>query len=139
MSEPRRFGKYEVLEKVGEGGFGTVYRGRDPVLDRTVAIKTLKVDAEETRKRFLREAKTVAGLQHPNLVTVHDFGVEGDRPYLVQEFLDGEDLSARIKRKDPTPLETRVRYLAELSEALHHAHEAGIIHRDVKPSNVRVL
>ncbi|MEM9597254.1 MAG: TonB family protein [Acidobacteriota bacterium] len=141
-----RFGKYEVLEKVGEGGFGQVYRGRDPVLGREVAIKTCTSKDERLRQRFLREAKIAAGLQHPNIVTVHDFGHGGEdrpdagetMPFLVQEFLTGEDLVHKIRRREPLDLETRLDYLRQIALGLAHAHDHGVLHRDIKPGNVRV-
>ena len=132
------FGKYEVLEKVGEGGFGTVYRGRDPDLKRSVAIKTLSTTDPELRDRFLREAEIAAGLQHPGITTIFDFGVDDGRPYLVQEFLSGEDLDDAIGREG-VDRDRRIGWLIQAAEALAHAHSREIVHRDVKPSNLRVL
>jgi serine/threonine protein kinase len=134
-----KFGKYEVVEKIGEGGFGEVFKGRDPQLKRFVAIKTCKASDPGLVERFLREAEIVASLQHPNITTVFDFGHQEGTPYLVQEYLSGEDLDRKINRLDPIPLETRVRYLAEVARGLRYAHAQGVIHRDIKPSNLRVL
>lgn len=135
-----KVGKYEILEKVGVGGFGTVYKGRDPYIKRTVAIKTCQSDEDELRKRFFREAEFAGNLHHRNITTIYDFGLSDDGlPFIVQEFLTGEDLDRKIKRKDDLPLAWRVRVLADICEGLHYAHTAGIVHRDVKPSNIRIL
>jgi tRNA A-37 threonylcarbamoyl transferase component Bud32 len=133
------FGKYEVLREIGAGGFGKVYEGRDPVLKRRVAIKTCPSDDREMRIRFEREALIVAALQHPNITTIHDLGSQDGVPYLVQEYLSGEDLSEVIARREPLPLEERLRILLGVATALEHAHRQGIVHRDVKPGNIRIL
>ena len=135
----QRFGKYEILEKIGAGGFGLVQKGQDPILRRTVAIKTCTSAQERVRQRFFREAQISAGLQHPNITTVHDLGFEEGVPYLVQEFLTGEDLSEKVERKEDLPTSTRVDYLLQAARGLHNAHENGVLHRDVKPGNVRIL
>ena len=135
-----KVGKYEIIEKIGVGGFGTVYKGRDPYIKRTVAIKTCQSDEDELRKRFFREAEFAGNLHHRNITTIYDFGLTDDGlPYIVQEFLTGEDLDRKIKRKDDLPLAWRVRVLADICEGLHYAHTGGIVHRDVKPSNIRIL
>jgi len=133
------FGKYEIVEKIGEGGFGQVHKGRDPHLRRTVAIKSCTSIDPELRQRFFREAQIAASLQHPNIVTVHELGFEEGIPFLVQEFLSGEDLEQKIARRDPTELTTRLDYLLQVARGLAHAHRQGVLHRDVKPANVRVL
>ncbi len=133
------FGKYRVVEKVGAGGFGEVFKGLDPVLNRHVAIKTCSSGEDELRRRFLREAEIAARLQHPNIVTVFDFGYHGESPYLVQEYLSGEDLDHKIKRRDPLSLQTKLDYLLKIAAGLRYAHAHDVIHRDVKPANVRVL
>lgn len=133
-----RFGKYQISDKIGSGGFGKVYLGQDPVLGRAVAVKTCDSEDGSLRKRFLREAKISAGLQHPNIVTVYDFGYEGDIPFMVQEYLDGEDLTEKIRRKNLT-VEERLTYLQRIAKGLAHAHEHGVLHRDIKPANIRVL
>ncbi len=133
------FGKYQIVEKVGAGGFGEVFKGLDPMLNRHVAIKTCSSGEDELRRRFLREAEIAARLQHPNIVTVFDFGFHGETPYLVQEYLNGEDLDHKIKRRDPLSVETKLDYLSKIAEGLRYAHSHEVIHRDVKPANVRVL
>jgi serine/threonine protein kinase len=135
-----KVGKYEIIEKIGVGGFGTVFKGRDPYIKRTVAIKTCQSDEDELRKRFFREAEFAGNLHQRNITTIYDFGLTDDGlPFIVQEFLTGEDLDRKIKRKDDLPLAWRVRVLVDICEGLHYAHTAGIVHRDVKPSNIRIL
>jgi len=134
-----KIGKYEVSEQIGVGGFGAVYRGRDPFIKRTVAIKTCQVNDEEIKHRFFREAELAGNLHHPNITTIYDFGVENGIPYIVQEFLTGEDLDRKIKRGEHIPVARKVEILMAIAEGLGYAHAASIIHRDVKPANVRVL
>ncbi len=135
-----KVGKYEIVERVGVGGFGTVYKGRDPFIKRLVAIKTCQSDEEEIKKRFFREAEFAGNLHHPNITTIYDFGVTEDgTPYIVQEFLTGEDLDRLLKRKVLLSLNRKVRILLDVCEGLGYAHAAGIIHRDIKPSNIRIL
>jgi serine/threonine-protein kinase len=135
-----KVGKYEIVEKVGVGGFGTVYKGRDPFIKRLVAIKTCQSDDEEIKKRFFREAEYAGNLHHPNITTIYDFGVmEDGTPYIVQEFLTGDDLDRLIKRKVPLSLNRKVHILVDVCEGLGYAHAAGIIHRDIKPANIRIL
>ncbi len=133
-------GKYEILEKIGEGGFGVVYKGRDPFIKRIVAIKTCATADVAVRDRFFLEARISGNLHHPNVVTIHDFGVEGDTPFLVQEFLDGEDLDRMIDDEQrQVPIEKKIDHLYEVARGLGYAHGQGVIHRDVKPANIRIL
>jgi serine/threonine-protein kinase len=134
-----KIGKYEVSEQIGVGGFGAVYRGRDPFIKRTVAIKTCQVNDDEIKHRFFREAELAGNLHHRNITTIYDFGVENGIPYIVQEFLTGEDLDKKIKRADPIPIARKIEILMAIAEGLGYAHSASIIHRDVKPANVRIL
>ncbi len=134
-----RFGKYEVLEKIAAGGFGEVYRGYDPVIKRNLAIKTCTANDETTRRRFELEAEISGNLHHRNIITIYDFGVQDDVPYLVEELLTGEDLDDKIKRGDPIPYAERMLYLQQIARGLGYAHSKGVIHRDVKPGNVHVL
>ena len=136
---PEKIGKYEVTGKIGSGGFGAVYRGRDPYIKRTVAIKTCQLNDEEIKSRFFREAELAGNLHHRHITTIYDFGVENGIPYIVQEFLSGEDLDRKIKRADPLPTQRKVEILVAIADGLAYAHAAGIIHRDIKPANVRVL
>ncbi|HTS02747.1 MAG TPA: serine/threonine-protein kinase, partial [Thermoanaerobaculia bacterium] len=133
-------GKYTIEEKVGVGGFGTVYKGRDPFIKRAVAIKTCQSDEEEIRKRFFREAEFAGNLHHRNITTIYDFGVTDDgTPYIVQEFLTGDDLDKLVKKREPMTLKRKLAILVDVCEGLGYAHTSGIIHRDIKPSNVRIL
>src|SRR5512140_16009 len=133
-------GKYLIEEKVGVGGFGTVYKGRDPFIKRAVAIKTCQSEEEEIKKRFFREAECAGNLHHRNVTTIYDFGVTDDgTPYIVQEFLTGDDLDKAIKKKVPLTLQRKLQILIDVCDGLGYAHAAGIIHRDIKPSNIRIL
>ncbi len=134
-----KMGKYEIIRKIGSGGFGAVYEARDPVIKRTVAIKTCQVQDEEIRTRFAREAELAGNLHHRNLMTIHDFGADGSTLYLVCEFLPGEDLDSIIERGKPLSLPEKVEILIGIAYGLGHAHNAGVVHRDVKPSNIRLL
>ena len=137
MSFPASIGKYEVLEQIGAGGFGAVYKARDPIIKRLVAIKLCTAEDEQLRKRFYREAEISGNLHDPNIVTVFDSGVENDAPYLVQEYLGGEDLDQVIRRGDDIPKHERVECLMQVAKGLRYAHRKGVLHRDIKPGNVR--
>jgi serine/threonine protein kinase len=132
-----RLGRYEILEKIGEGGMGTVYRARDSVIGRVVAIKTVLVSDDAVRKRFVREVKAAGRLQHDHIVTIHDWVPDGAVPHIVMEFVDGESLFVMANRKR-LPVRESLRILGEAADALDFAHAAGVIHRDVKPENVLV-
>jgi eukaryotic-like serine/threonine-protein kinase len=135
----RQFGPYAISEKLGEGGMGEVYRARDTRLDRHVAIKVLHAQSSadpELRSRFEREGRTISQLNHPHICTLYDVGVDGDRQYLVMEFLDGETLADRIASRGALPIEEAVATALEIAAALEAAHRLGIIHRDLKPGNV---
>jgi serine/threonine-protein kinase len=142
MSE-QTIGRYQILEKVGRGGMGILYRGTDPVLDREVAIKVMSADFsdsdEEARGRFFREARAAARLQHRNIVTVFEFAEENDVPYIVMEFLRGRSLSARMAADPPLTVDQSLDILIQLCTGLQFAHEGGVVHRDVKPGNVWLL
>jgi serine/threonine protein kinase len=115
-----------------------VYKAWDEQSNRTVAIKACTLGAE-MHPRFLREAELAGGLRHPNITEVYESGIEGDTPFIVQELLGGEDLSALIARREPVLLAPKLAILRGLAEALDYAHRSGVIHRDIKPANVRVL
>ena len=134
----RRLGRFELIETVGMGAFGTVYKARDPQLDRVVAIKVPRagnITTGEDRDRFLREARSVAQLRHPGIVSVHEVGEHEEVPYLVSDFVRGLTLSDLLTGHRPSPREA-ARLVAEVAEALQYAHDQGVIHRDVKPSNI---
>jgi serine/threonine protein kinase/Tol biopolymer transport system component len=133
-----RLGPYEILEPLGAGGMGEVYRARDTRLERTVAVKILpaQFSADPVRKqRFEREAKTISSLNHPNICTLHDIGSQDGVDYLVMECVDGETLAKRLE-KGPLPLEQVLKYGAQIADALDKAHRNGVVHRDLKPGNM---
>jgi hypothetical protein len=142
-NDPAQIGRYQVIERVGKGGMGVLFRGMDPVLDREVAIKLMLVDfsddEEQMRPRFYVEARAAAKLQHRNIVTVFEFAEEGTTPYIVMEFLRGTSLAARMVSPLPLSLDAKLDIIAQLCDALHYAHEQGVVHRDVKPANVFIL
>jgi serine/threonine-protein kinase len=134
----RTLGHYRVVDKIGEGGMGVVYRARDDRLDRDVAIKVLPAEFAadpERLKRFEREARATAALSHANILAVHDVGTHGGVPYLVEELLEGESLRERLGRGSLTQVEV-LRIAGEIAKGLAVAHEKGIVHRDLKPGNV---
>ncbi len=135
-----RLGPYEVLAPLGAGGMGEVYRARDTRLDRVVAIKVLPAHLSSDpalRTRFAREARAVSALSHPNICTLFDVGQQDDIDFLVMEYVEGETLSSRLQRSRLEPAQV-VALGVEIADALHEAHQRGIIHRDVKPQNIIV-
>ena len=139
MIDFQEIGKYKITAKLGQGSFGVVYQGRDAYLKRDVAIKVCSVEDSGLRQRFFREAEISGKLVHKNIVTVYEFGFEGEIPYLVQEMLSGEDLSPIVKRRAPLLPADKLDYLLQIATGLGYAHTQGVIHRDIKPGNVRVL
>jgi serine/threonine protein kinase len=135
----RKIGKYAILRKVGSGGFGSVYEARDPFIQRTVAVKTCELEEPEAQERFFQEAKLGGSLRHRNVTTVYDFGIEQGLPYMVEEFLDGDDLDRLIENKPDLPLIEKLQILIGIAYGLEYTHNAGIVHHDVKPGNIRVL
>ncbi|MDA1129603.1 MAG: protein kinase, partial [Chloroflexi bacterium] len=133
-----RIGRYEILERIAAGGQGTVYRARDTVLDRVVAIKVINqslADDPAYLEALQREARLAAGLDHPNITTVHDFQFEGDTPYLVMEYVP-DSLDKHLRRRQPLPQAEAVEIAIQICKALAYAHSNGVIHRDIKPQNV---
>src|SRR6185503_21273555 len=141
LSLGTKLGPYEILAPLGAGGMGEVYRARDPRLGRDVAVKVLPraVSGDpERQQRFEAEARAVGALNHPNIVTMYDVGVEGGIPYLVTEVLEGENLRALIDR-GPLPARKAVQIVVQVARGLSAAHAKGIVHRDLKPENLFVL
>jgi eukaryotic-like serine/threonine-protein kinase len=135
-----RLGRYEIVEMLGAGGMGEVYRARDTHLPRQVALKVISSQLSgdpQRRQRFEREAHAISSLQHPNICTVYDIGQQAGIGYLVMEYLEGETLTAKLA-KGRLPLEQLTRYGIEVSDALDAAHRRGIVHRDLKPGNIFV-
>jgi serine/threonine-protein kinase len=138
-----RIGRFEILEKLGEGAMGTVYRALDPLIERTVAIKTIPLNQPEEEKRlfedrFLREAKSAGKLSHPNIVTIYDVGETDDFAYIAMEYLEGMPLREILREHGPLPIELGLETALQMAQALAFAHEHGIVHRDIKPPNVIV-
>src|SRR6186713_2228448 len=143
MSQPgiTEIGKYRIVEQVGEGAMGVVYRATDPILNRTVAVKVM-CDAvardDDLRGRFLREAQAAGSLQHPNVVTVYDFGEVDGHLFIAMEFVDGSDLEELMTSLTPLSLEAKLGIMIDALTGLAYAHQRGIVHRDLKPANIRV-
>ncbi len=139
-SLPRSFGDYELIEEIARGGMGVVYRARQRSLNRRVAVKLLHFGPQaspEQVRRFRTEATAAASLQHPNIVAIHEVGVQQGEQYLVMDLVDGPNL-ARFAKDQPLPPTRAADYLETVARAIHYAHERGILHRDLKPSNVLI-
>jgi Protein kinase domain/PEGA domain len=137
-----RIGRFLITGRIGRGGMGMVYRGVDENLEREVAVKTLVGEGgldRESRQRFEREAKAAAHLQHPNIVTVYELGEDRGLPFIAMELLPGTDLEALLRGGEEIPLAEKLDVVVQICRGLAFAHERGIVHRDVKPSNVRLL
>ena len=134
-------GKYRIVDQIGEGAMGVVYRALDPVLNRAVAIKVMS-DAlardDELRGRFLREAQAAGSLQHPNVITIYDFGEVDGHPYIAMEYVEGADLEAVLQRRTPMSMAQKIDVLVDVLGGLSYAHRRGIVHRDIKPANIRI-
>ena len=130
--------RYKIIDHLGTGGMATVWLGYDTILDRNVAIKTFKIDAndEDAVKRFNREAKAVTSLSHPNIVSIYDVENEGDFYYLILEYVEGMTLKDYMMKNPKMPIETIVHISKQIADGLCHAHQNGIIHRDIKPQNI---
>ncbi len=138
----QQIGKYRILERIGRGGMGSVYKAHDPVLDRLVALKVISTEtdhADELRARFFREAQACAKLSHPNIVTIHDLGEADGNLFIVMELLEGDELRQLIAKRAIVHLEDKVPLMVQICEGLEFAHDKGIVHRDVKPANIFVL
>lgn len=127
---------YEILREIGRGGAAIVYLAHDQKHDRQVALKVLQPNLMLTPTRFLVEIRTIAGLQHPHILPLHDSGVWDESPYFVMPYIEGESLAHRLEREGTLPLPLAVRIACEVGDALDYAHQQGIIHRDIKPANI---
>jgi serine/threonine protein kinase len=135
------FGRYEIVDKLGEGAMGVVYRARDLNMGRVVALKMLSAELggeDELHLRFQREAEAIGRLSHPNIVAVFDMGQVEGRLYMAMEILDGEDLRHLIEKQVSLSLADRVHILAEICAGVGYAHSRGVVHRDIKPANIIV-
>jgi eukaryotic-like serine/threonine-protein kinase len=139
------FGRYEILRELGRGSMGTVYLGRDPKINREVAIKTLKYadvapgDLDQVKTRFFREAEAAGKLSHTNIVSVYDVGEERDMAYIAMELLNGRDLAGFCMPEHLLPVDQVLSIIADVAAALDYAHNQGVIHRDIKPANIMLL
>ncbi len=141
QTEKQQIGRYEILEEIGRGAMGVVFKGHDPLIGRLVAVKTITAGVAENPallERFYREARAAGGLQHPNIVTIYELAESGGAPFIAMEYLEGESLEKIIARKPALPLATRLGYVLQTCRALDYAHRRGVIHRDVKPANIVV-
>ncbi len=136
-------GRYEIEKEIGKGAMGVVYLGRDPKINRVVAIKTIPLseefedeDLSEAKERFFREAETAGRLNHPNIVTIFDVGEEHDLAYIAMEFLEGDHLNRNTKADNLLPATEVLDIIARTADALHYAHKQNIVHRDIKPANI---
>ncbi|MGC2047308.1 MAG: serine/threonine-protein kinase [Gallionella sp.] len=139
-----QLGRYEVLGELGQGAMGVVYKARDPLIDRVVAIKTINLalaldEKEEFENRFYQEAKAAGRLSHPNIVTIYDVGKNGDVAYIAMEFLEGRELRDIMDDGGLLPIDQVLDIVAQVAQGLAYAHEHDIVHRDVKPSNVMLV
>jgi serine/threonine-protein kinase len=139
-----QLGRYEVLSEIGQGAMGIVYKAKDPLIDRVVAIKTINLalaldEKEEYEERFYQEAKAAGRLNHPNIVTIYDVGRSGDVAYIAMEFLQGRELRDIMNEFGLLPVDQVLDIIAQVAQGLAYAHENGIVHRDVKPSNIMVI
>ena len=139
-----QLGRYEVIAELGQGAMGVVYKAKDPLIDRIVAIKTINLglaqeEKEEYEGRFYQEAKAAGRLNHPNIVTIYDVGKSGDIAYIAMEFLQGCELRDLLRDRRRLPVDQVLDIVAQVASGLAYAHEHDIVHRDIKPSNIMVI
>jgi serine/threonine-protein kinase len=145
MDTKPTLGRYEVVDELGRGAMGVVYRGEDPTIHRTVAIKTVALSEfdqdilAEMKERFFREAESAGLLTHPNIVTIYDAGEEHDLAYIAMEYIQGGDLAEYTEKDKILPLRETLSIISDVAEALDFAHSKGIVHRDIKPANIMRL
>jgi serine/threonine-protein kinase len=140
---PSRLGRYEILSELGRGAMGTVYRARDPMINREVALKSIPLSAEfegeeleQARQKFFREAEMAGRLSHPHIVTIYDAGEHDGAAYIAMELLRGRHLVDYCCTSHGLPSSVAIEIIAKLAGALHYAHRQGVVHRDIKPANV---
>jgi len=143
MTQPAQLGRYDVVAEIGRGAMGVVYRAVDPMLERTVAIKTINMaldpgEMEHYEKRFTIEARAAGGLNHPNIVIIYDIGRSGDLAYMAMEFLEGRELKELIATGE-LATDRALEIIAQVADGLAYAHAHDVVHRDVKPANIMIL
>ncbi len=145
MTEIKKLGKFEVRRELGKGAMGVVYEGHDPMIDRVVALKTIRAenlqgeDAQEQLARFRREAQAAGRLTHPNIVGIYDFGEDAGTYFIAMEFVKGRELQSYLEAAERFAMHDIVRVMGQLLEALDYSHRQGVVHRDIKPSNIIIL
>ncbi len=143
MQQPAKIGRYDVAAEIGRGAMGVVYRAIDPLLERTVALKTINMaldpgEMEHYEKRFTIEARAAGGLNHPNIVTIYDIGRSGDLAYMAMEFLEGRELKELIAGRE-LAADRALEIAAQIADGLAYAHLHDVVHRDIKPANIMIL
>lgn len=143
---PKEFGRYKIIDVLGQGAMGTVYKGMDPAIGRPVALKTIRFDKlanpdeiDELRQRFMLEAKAAGNFSHPNIVTIYDVGQDKNIQYIAMEYLEGRTLEQVIERKTNFNFKIAAKVIMQICGALEYAHERHVVHRDIKPANIMVL
>ena len=138
-------GRYEIVKELGRGSMGVVYLGKDPTINRSVAIKTMRLDQiddpeelKEFKERFFREAESTGRLSHPNIVTIYDAGEQDDLGFIAMELLEGKGLDAWCRKENLLPVRRVIEIIAKVAQALNYAHDQGIVHRDIKPANIMI-
>jgi len=133
-------GKYEIISEIGRGAMGAVYKARDPLIDRLVALKTITGSSAKNNllDRFYQEARSAGTLQHPNIVTIYELGHEKNTPFIAMEYLEGDSLDRIIEQKPVLPLSVKLGYIVRVCDALAYAHQHNVVHRDIKPANIMV-
>lgn len=136
-----KLGRYEILSELGQGAMGVVYKAIDPLIGRTVAIKTINLDLSKSdevnfEERFYREAKSAGSLNHPNIVTIHDIGKTDNIVYMAMEFLEGPSLKEVLDAHTAMPVQKIANIAAQIAHGLAYAHKNGVVHRDIKPANI---
>jgi len=140
---PATIGRYTLAGEIGRGAMGVVYKAADPALERTVAIKTVGLDLdpaerEQYEKRFITEARAAGGLNHPNIVVIHDIGKSGELAFIAMEYLEGRELKELIATRELSA-DRALDIAAQVADALAYAHRRDVVHRDVKPANIMIL
>jgi len=141
---PAMLGRYKILKELGRGAMGLVYLGKDPTIQRFVAIKTMRLDQideeklQEVKSRFFREAESAGRLSHPNIVTIYDAGEQNELGYIAMELVEGKSLREWSRKPNLLPLTDLVQTLASVADALEYAHQQGVVHRDIKPANIMI-